>query len=290
MHDTWGISGRTFEMWFVMSAVLLMAAAMTYRSIAFRGRRTSGDHVDAQQAAYLAGGPQLAVYSALGKLRGAGAVGVDRNRALTRTAPLPRDAAPLDWAVYEATASGYTAARLPDHPAVSATLAQIRGSLEQAGLLLSPSQRERARLFVYAELILVAIGLARVAAGVANGRPVKDLLMSFLLVAVFLVFMASLPARTRAGTAVLGDLRRRYAHLAPAQKPAFQTYGPAAAAMGIGLFGLGSLYALDPGFASDTGAPLHLGHSDGGSSCGGGSGDSGGGGCGGGGCGGGCGG
>ncbi|NUR27878.1 MAG: TIGR04222 domain-containing membrane protein [Catenulispora sp.] len=52
--------------------------------------------------------------------------------------------------------------------------------------------------------------------------------------------------RTKTGDGLLRAQRRQYAYLAPTQNPAWTTYGPAAAALGVGLFGAGVLATVDP--------------------------------------------
>ena len=255
MHDAWGISDHAFVKWFIVAATFVVVLAMVNRFVAFRGRRADTADVDVDHVAFLAGGPRLAVYAALGELRLAGAIGVGRDHVLARTASLPIDASALARAVYDA-AGAPTSARLSGHPAVSAMLARIRDDLERTGILLSSRLRAGARWFAYAELAVIAIGVARVAADLANGAPSGDILRSFVLVGLFMLFLLAVPRRTRAGAAVLAELRRSYVHLAPPRKPSLDTDGPGAAATSIGLFGVRSLYVLDPVFAADVGAPL----------------------------------
>ena len=254
MHDAWGISDHAFVKWFIVVATIVVVVAMAYRFIAFRGRRVVSADVDVDHVAFLAGGPRLAVYSALGELRIAGVLGVGPDHILTRTAPLPIGASALQRTVYDA-AGAPASARLSGHPAVADMLARIRDDLERTGLLLSSEQRAGTRWFAYAELAVVAIGAIRVAVGLANGTPVGDLLRAFVLVGLFMLFLVAVPRRTRAGAAVLAELRRSYVHLAPPRKPSLDTDGAGAAATSIGLFGVRSLYVLDPVFAADVGAP-----------------------------------
>ncbi|MEZ0054430.1 uncharacterized protein (TIGR04222 family) [Mycobacterium sp. MAA66] len=274
MHDTWGIPGPAFVGLFWTAAALVVVGAVSYRLIAFRGHAGLPDHIGPEHAAFLAGGPKLAVYASLGALRGAGAINVSDKRIFSGGRPLPRDATPLDYLTHEATAGGYAAAQLPTHPQIKSRLAQIRDELERSGMLVSPAQRAGMRWLGGAGWALIVIGIARISAGVGTGKPVGNLSASTVMVAIMLLFLARTPLRTRAGNRALAQLRQQYAHLAPARAPAFTTYGPAAAAMGIGLFGIGSLYALDPTFAADAGLPRHVdmsGDSGSSSSCSGGS-------------------
>jgi hypothetical protein len=95
------------------------------------------------------------------------------------------------------------------------------------------------------------------------------------------------------GDEVLSELRSRQHDLHPSSKPDWTVYGPVAAAMGVGLFGVDALWASDPAMAAELAAhrasaasASTAGGADGGSCGGGGSSCGGGGGCGGGGCGG----
>ncbi|MDG4786204.1 hypothetical protein O7626_09740 [Micromonospora sp. WMMD1102] len=109
---------------------------------------------------------------------------------------------------------------------------------------------------------------------------------------------AATPPRVgpRSALLLLAQLRRSHDHLSPRHRPALATYGPAAAAMAVALFGTEVLGELDQEMAAEayvehravdtgpTGAPGagygHAGHGDPGSGADGGA--SGGGGCGGG--------
>lgn len=301
MQHTWGIPGSTFLIWYLVTAVIVVIGLIAARRILFAGDRSTGPELDPQQTAYLAGGPRLAAYSSLAGLRGSGALGVGLNRTFAHTGPLPPGATALDQAVYGA-ATRQPAARIQRDPQVAGVLGQMRDGLRRSGLLTTTSARLLARLGSLILVALVALGILRIGAGFANGRPVFFLIPIVVVLAIITLVLATrTPARTRAGSAALTDLRRRNNYLSPSQRPAYETYGPLAAAMGVGLFGTAALYALDPTFASFTDAPNDsslsgsgMGFGDSfssssscssGSSCSGGS-SCGGGGCGGGGCGG----
>jgi hypothetical protein len=56
--------------------------------------------------------------------------------------------------------------------------------------------------------------------------------------------------RTPLGRALLRQHRQEYAYLAPAQRPAWTTYGPAAAGLGVGLYGTAAFLAISPRLAA----------------------------------------
>ncbi|WDZ84176.1 TIGR04222 domain-containing membrane protein [Micromonospora cathayae] len=302
--DTWGISGPAFLAIYLSFAILVVLGSVVHRAWLFGGsNRSRYDQLGPQQVAYLNGGARLALYSAIGALRSVGAIGADQHRLLRATGPLPAGATPLDQAVHHAAGRGARTRDLPRDHWVSTALDQLRQDLENRGLALSAEQRRSARLGPFLLLVLLAVGVLRLIAGLGNGRPVGLLLVSLLVLGVvFVVQMARVPHRTRAGRQALSSLRTHYRYLAPASAPAYGTYGAAGAAMSVAVFGAAALWTLDPAFAAEAeiqrnaAASSGSSYGDGGGGDSGGSGDSGGGdsggggGCGGGGCGGGCGG
>lgn len=297
--DTWGISGPTFLKVYLTLAVLVVGAAAVHRWRVLADRTPPGARrLTPEQTAYLNGGDDLAVYAAIGELRGAGAIGVDNRHRLVVAGPAPTGVSELGWAVYGAAGSPVPVSALRSDGRVRAALDNLSRGLENAGLALGPEQRRTARLGKTALVVLLLVGAARLVAGLLNGRPVGYLFLVLLGLLVAWLVLRRVPYRTRAGAAALKSLRRQHAHLAPAQSPAYATYGAAGAAMGIALFGTASLWALDPTFAQqaeiqrqalasggDAGG-YSTGSSSGGGCGGGGSSCGGGGGCGGGGCGG----
>ncbi|MDO3703466.1 TIGR04222 domain-containing membrane protein [Micromonospora sp. C28SCA-DRY-2] len=293
--DTWGIPGPTFLRFYLAAAVLVAVLGAIHRARVLAGSRQPGyDQLSPEQAAYLNGGAALAVHATLGALRGTGSVGVGRDRRLVTTGPMPAGATPLAQAVHNAAGRRTRVADLRRDQWVASALTQLGGDLEQRGLALSPAGRESARRGAMGLLILLAVGVFRLFAGLSGDKPVGYLLLSLAGIFVAFLILVRAPYRTRAGRAALRTLRQRHVHLAPASSPAYATYGAAGAAMGVALFGTAALWAMDPGFAEQAEIQRQaLGNSGGTGGCGGGSSSGcgggsscGGGGCGGGGCGG----
>ena len=295
--DTWGISGPTFLMLYLGAVVAAAILAAIHRHTLFAGDTgTDVDRLSPQQVAYLNGRERQAIYTALGGLRAAGAIDSGPDRTLAQTGPLPSGVTPLDTAVYSAAGRRIRVRDLGSDPWVTAAVDQLRERLENAGLARTAAQRRTARLWAIAGTTLVGIGIARLVAGIGNGKPVGFLVPSVVLAVFVTIAMLVTPSgtATRAATRGMAELRRRHQYLSPGQSPSYATYGAAAAAMGVALYGAASLYDMDPVFAAgaDTvrakAANGWAGADGGGTSCGGGGGTScgGGGGCGGGGCGG----
>jgi uncharacterized protein (TIGR04222 family) len=294
---TWGVPGPTFLIIYLLAAVALAVLATLHRRALFAGSATprTGE-LAPQQAAYLNGGERLAIYTALGGLRAAGAIGTADDKTLVQMSAMPAGATPLDAAVYNAAGNRIAAAALPRDPWVAEALGRLRDGLEAAGLATTAAQRRTVRLWALAGMGLAAVGVLRLIAGVANDRPVEFLVLAISAVVILWAFLVTrVRQETRTGRAALEELRSRHAYLAPDSSPAYATYGASGAAMGVALYGTPTLFAMDPAFAAQAGIQREAagsatsgGYSSGGggscgsgSSCGGGGSSCGGGGCGG---------
>ncbi len=298
--NTWGVSGPDFLAFYVP---LTIAAALGGLLVLRAARRPASGPVrpgepqlNLSQVALLTGGPANALRLALYDLYQRGLLVSRGSRLVRRRTPVDGDALDgLGAAVFEATArtaprAGQALPRLLRDPQVGAELATLRDGLATLGLL-SPALPRRRVLAALGPLeACILVGVLRVAAGIGNGKPVGWLVMLLALESwVALVLGARFG---RAGTASAAGrqrtarLRTETAHLAPASRPSWNTYGTGAVALGTAVFGAGVILSADPAFASEVG--IRTSALGGGvASCGGGVSSCGGGGCGGGGCGGG---
>lgn len=299
--DTWGIPGPTFLMYFITAIIVVAVVAAIHRRILFNGNSgTDASRLGPQQVAYLNGRDKLAVYTSIGGLRAAGAIGSGPDKTLVQTGHLPSGVTPLDTAVYNAAGRRIRARDITTDQYVVQAVGQLRDGLEEAGLAVTKGQQRAARAWALVGAVVVLIGIARLLDGFQNNKPIGFLfpLTFFALIMAILALTRASRAQTYAADKAMRGLRKQHTYLSPSQSPAYATYGAAGAAMGVALFGAASLYAMDPAFAADaeiqrisagTGGSGYGGDSgSSSSSCSGGGGSScgGGGGCGGGGCGG----
>jgi uncharacterized protein (TIGR04222 family) len=203
---------------------------------------------------------------------------------VTRAAPTA-GVHPVEWAAHELVAAqpnrslGDLRAALGQSPAVAA----VRERLRRAGLAPTPEQQARYRAAGVWFLPLLALGVARVIAGTANGRPVGFLVALLIVSAVMAAALClRVPRATELGRRTLGRLRSETGRPTAGASPA-------ELGMATALFGAGVLWAADVETALTLRVPREHGALLGGVT--GGVGDGGGGGScgGGGGCGGGCG-
>ena len=287
---TWGISGPEFMLVYLAIAVgVLVAGTRARRALADPEATSPVGDLSARphDVAYLNGGADLAVYSALSAmhLRGTITTSDGTVRAAGRLEP---DADGLEKAIHFTAGSPVHRRRLPFHRPVQTALSTIDGRLVATGLLLSEDQRLQIRRIGFWMLAVAGLGLVRLLAGIAEAQPVGYLLMALLAVTVIAaVQLSRAPRRTRLGDRMLEHLRAEHHTLAPSLRPDWHVYGPAGAALSIGVFGTSALWASDPAFAHEIAAQRATagGYVDGGSggAAGVGGGDSGGSSCGGGG-------
>jgi uncharacterized protein (TIGR04222 family) len=292
--STWGISGPRFLLIYVvlLAATVLVVVLDRRRALAPPDGAVMPARLDQYEAATLNGGSALVATTAVANLlRGGQLANAARRRGrparlVTRTAPTA-GVHPVEWATYELVAArpnrslGDLQAELGRAPAVAA----VRERLRLGGLVPTPEQRARHRATALWFVPLLVLGVARVAAGSANGRPT-----GFLVALLAATVVAAVPLCLRVPDATeLGRRTLRRLRL-EAGRPALGA-SPSELGMATALFGAGILWTADADTALSLGVPREHAVFGGGFAGGGeGGGGDGGGGCGGGGCGGGCGG
>lgn len=288
--DTWGISSTTFLIGYAALALVVLAMAVrARRALADPSRKVPTPDLTTRpnDTAYLNGGGDLAVCSALASLRLRGLV---QARKGTISATGRPDGDELERAIMFVTTSPVPRSRLSWQRPVRTALEGIDRRLVAEGLLLSAETRRRIRSVGLWMVAVAAVGFARILAGITGARPIGYLVVEFGAVLVITaVLFAKAPRRTRTGDRLLAAMRSDLDRYAPTQRPDWTVYGASAAALGVGLYGASALWASDPAMAEELAVQRMsgAGGGDGGSSWGGGDssscGGGGGGGCGGGG-------
>jgi uncharacterized protein (TIGR04222 family) len=256
--ETWGIAGSTFLPAYLLIAATVGAGSMcARRALAEPGAtKPLADLTDhPHEVAYLSGGGELAVWSALCAmhLRGTLIAADGTVRAVGR---LDDAAGALERAIHATAGSPVGRRRLVFHRSVRPELAAIEERLVAGGFLLAEDRRRRIRLVGLWMLGVAALGLVRVLADIAEVRPVGLLVTALLVVTAVAVLQLTLsPRRTRRGNRALAALRDRHRALAPERAPDWHSHGPAGAALGVGLFGTGALAVSAPGFAREIAPP-----------------------------------
>ena len=256
--DTWGISGPTFLLAYVVLAVAVAVAAIrTRRALVDVSTERPAHRLDERpyDVAFLNGGAELALTAAFSAMHRAGTISTSGRGVVVAAARPESRADELERAVHHAAATPVSRHSLATAGAVASALHRVEQRLIAAGLLLSAERRRRIRLAGAWVLVVAALGVVRVMAGLANGRPVLFLILLVLVtLAVGVLLVLRVPRRTRAGDALLRRLAADHQLLSPSMRPDWQVYGPTGAALAVGVFGVQALWAADPAFATELAA------------------------------------
>jgi uncharacterized protein (TIGR04222 family) len=277
---------------YVALAVGLAAVGYMQRQRLLRGPDgLNADTLDGEEVGYLLGEHERAVAAALAGLRAAGSIRIEQHGCLTRgEGPPPKGRIAgeiLRTVTLPVTSAGIAVRTAYDHGWVQAAVVDVRDRLVDRGWLIDRRARRRIAACGLPLIVLATVGFVAAAVSTASGEPAGDALAGAVGASIGGLYLAFLiPDRYERVEAELGRLRAAQDHLRPEHAPALVTYGPAAAALAVGLFGTSALLHLDPNLAATAAgpaAPDGKSKNGAGSGCGG----CGGGGCGG--CGGGCG-
>lgn len=215
--------------------------------------------VNPDDVAYLHGGPELTVLTALSALYVAGRIASSDRQCVRAVGAVGPDAGELQRAIHLSAQHPVSRGELPGAPPVAEALGRIERRLADAGLLLTSAQRRRIRHTGWMLWAVVAVGVIRVIADGMAGRPIDfRLVLLVVVIAGAAVLSVTAPRRTGRGNAELTRLRTAHASLSPRLRPYWRVYGSDGAALGVAVFGAGALWAADPALAKKLGAPLTL--------------------------------
>jgi uncharacterized protein (TIGR04222 family) len=246
------------------------------------------DKLEPQEAAYLAGGTERAVDTALVRLLHAHLIAVKSGGGAFEakgTLPAHVQLSGLQNDVYRAIGKKNASIEVL-HRLKSASLARSEARLAQNGLLLARGGAEAtcvrsAKALPFAAVI--ALGFVKIGTGIARHRPVVFLVVFVLVSLVILgIKFFKLPLRSARGEAALEKLKRRNAALETTVRRRSRDIDDNSLLLSVALFGPQVLALTELAWMHEGFVNRQSGSSDsGGGSCGGGCGGGGCGGCGG---------
>jgi uncharacterized protein (TIGR04222 family) len=261
--DTWGIPSHTFLMIYLVAAAVLVVLAVYAVVSGFTGRTDAPTtQLSPEEVGYLAGGRRQAYLTALAALRAQGLVTGAGTGRIIATPRYGQPLSELQQAILEASAGGARTSAVLTDLRVKAALDHLRTTLQQYGLLASQGRMRMARLLPRLVKLLLLIGILRFAFGFMSGRPVRDLFLTMVVLAlVGVIVRFAGRTRTPAGSQLIRNLRTENEHLRESANPSWATYGAMGAGMSVALFGATSMFAFDPVFAAEAAIPRYAGSS-----------------------------
>ncbi|MEV6628773.1 TIGR04222 domain-containing membrane protein, partial [Amycolatopsis sp. NPDC051114] len=199
MADPWGISGPDFVVLYIalLGAVLLIRVivAGVAASRALRAdHEQPGPPPTVYELAFLAGGPDRAVDTAIAALVERGQLRVNSYRQISKAGTRPVD--PLERAVAD-VAKLKTTSTIRAKVRGSAAMRALEESLDQRGLLASAAAKRRSRTFgLVLQLAVLVLGVVRLVNGISLGRPVGVLVFLVLIAAVLTIVAAVRRSKT----------------------------------------------------------------------------------------------
>jgi uncharacterized protein (TIGR04222 family) len=240
------LPGPEFLGLYAMLAMAAIVAGFLLRRIvegfAVPGAAVSSS-LPAHDVAYLRGGLEAVAESILATLVRRGAITADDTSDRLVLAPSARAMASTNRLEWDFLASLDREASLPAavmRDRVASIAARLVQPLAQRGLAFAPEQRWSLGFAFCLPLVAVlGLGLAKIAVGLARGRPVSILVFSCVATAVVaFVMFTRIPFATAAGRAALRRARGENEALRETASRVTANLSPDDVAMAVGLFGL----------------------------------------------------
>jgi len=258
VEPTWGIEGPDFLAWYVTTGCLLAIAVLLARL--FTGgllplyRKVDPHTLAPLDLAYLSGGPfhAVAISHWVWSQQAGGQPSAEERRFIDANWQDPL----LRAVARPAQHSGSTPQGCLADASIQGELVVRHRRLARLGLLRGRGVMLLLRTLKWAVLLLLALGVVRLVAGILNGREVANLVGALLAgLFAFVVLTARIPAITQPGIQVLRQLRRENQDLRPDRAAGYAGVSPARIALGAALFGTAGLWVAAPAYASLMGVP-----------------------------------
>ncbi|MFD5095774.1 TIGR04222 domain-containing membrane protein [Amycolatopsis thailandensis] len=216
MEDTWGIPGPTFLAIYAVLLVLPLAVGLLWTIAVKLGRKApraavSGPQPTVYELAYLAGGPDRVVDTAIAALVDRGTLRVSSSKQLQLAGPEPAD--PIERAVAKGAKPGYNATTrgMRDRLRMSGPMQALGKDLEARGLVVVNQVPRIRQVVFFLYVAVLVLGVVRLFAGLGTNHPV-GFLVPLLIAAVVATLIArsaknktSGPRPTGEGNRILGS-------------------------------------------------------------------------------------
>jgi uncharacterized protein (TIGR04222 family) len=211
--------GQFLILYIVLAIACLIATIVWRRHLRDNGATGNEMALDTWDIAYLAGGSERVMDSAVARLMRDNIVVWDAAAKRLKTAQKTSTDDPLLDRIARHLAIESNPRRLARR--LDPELTRIRDKLAARGLLLDADATSRAAWLPMAlPAALLAFGIAKVMIGLSRDKPVSILVVIMIVVAIASIVAAfATPARALAGDRALAALKARHAHTARAPRP-----------------------------------------------------------------------
>jgi len=210
------LAGPFLSLYVVVAGLSGLAVALVRRMTGGLASPNRGRDLGLLDLAWLSGGPARAADTFMVSLLNARAASIEKSKRFvvhaSNTTPLPDEILP-----FRPSVSGRST-RAQFHRSIRKQLEPIHERLVQRGLVPGPSDCMTIRLVsLFAILIPVLLGLAKILAGLSRGRPV-GILFALVVFTVVLgaIYLIDQQHRTRSGNAALKRAKSAFARAARA--------------------------------------------------------------------------
>jgi uncharacterized protein (TIGR04222 family) len=231
--------------WYLVAGVVLGVGALILRRRLVAGPAgLEPTGLTGAEVGYLVGGPRRAVAAVLAGLRINGSI------TFTHGQVVQAEPAPETWGrlgqVIRIAAAGTSGIRgLLHHRSVQDALAPVRRDLVARGWLLGDERRRTVRQLSVPMWVLAGIGVFITVRAAFDDRPFSWLVVATGAVGYAAIALTGAPELTRGARRALERFTEASDHLSPAANPSLLTYGAAAAAVAVGLYGTNVLMPVD---------------------------------------------
>ncbi|WET82050.1 TIGR04222 domain-containing membrane protein [Amycolatopsis sp. QT-25] len=209
MEDTWGIPGPTFLAIYGALLVFPLVVGLGWTIAVKLGRKAPraagrGPEPTVYELAYLAGGPDRVVDTAIAALVDRGTLRVSSAKQLQLTGSEPAD--PIERAVAKGARPGYNATTrgIRDRLRMSGPMQALAKGLEDRGLVVADRAPRIRQVVFFLYLAVLVLGVARLVAGISGDHPV-GFLIALLVAAGFATLVARAVKNKRSGPRPTGE-------------------------------------------------------------------------------------
>ncbi|KZB80618.1 TIGR04222 domain-containing membrane protein [Amycolatopsis regifaucium] len=209
MKDTWGIPGPAFLAVYAVLLVLPLLVGLLWTIAVRVGRKApraavSGPEPTVYELAFLAGGPDRVVDTAIAALVERGTLRVSSSKQLQLTGPMPAD--PIEKAVAKGAKPGYNATTrgMRDRLRMSGPMQALAKDLEARGLVVADRAPRVRQVVYFLYLAVLVLGVVRLIAGISSDHPV-GFLVPLLIAAGFATLVARAVKNKRPGPRPTGE-------------------------------------------------------------------------------------